>query len=136
MDFEVKRLTCAGLDVHKKSVAAAICITNPVTLEATYKTKVFSTSNSDIAARREWLLTHPKYVRAIKGKKTDKRDAKWIANLFRFDIVRASFIPPPTKEVAPTITVAPVPYWCASSFPPIVKPKSFLNFSTGNSCIF
>jgi len=39
-------------------------------------------------------LTHPKYVKAIKGKKTDKRDAKWIANLFRFDIVKASFIPP------------------------------------------
>ena len=40
------------------------------------------------------ILTHPKYVKAIKGKKTDKRDAKWIANLFRFDIVKASFIPP------------------------------------------
>jgi transposase len=40
------------------------------------------------------VLTHPKYVKAIKGKKTDKRDAKWISNLFRFDIVRASFIPP------------------------------------------
>ncbi len=39
-------------------------------------------------------LTHPKYVKAIKGKKTDKRDAKWIADLFRFDIVKASFFPP------------------------------------------
>ena len=40
------------------------------------------------------LLTHPKYVRAIKGKKTDKKDSKWIADLFKFDLVRASFIPP------------------------------------------
>ena len=40
------------------------------------------------------ILTHPKYVKAIKGKKTDTRDAKWIDNLFRFDIVKASFIPP------------------------------------------
>lgn len=40
------------------------------------------------------ILTHPKYIKAIKGKKTDKRDAKWIANLFRFDIVKASYIPP------------------------------------------
>jgi len=40
-------------------------------------------------------LTHPKYVKAIKGKKTDKRDAKWIAELFKCDLVRASFIPPP-----------------------------------------
>ena len=40
------------------------------------------------------LLTHPKYVRAIKGKKTDKKDSKWIADLFKFDMVRPSFIPP------------------------------------------
>jgi transposase len=39
-------------------------------------------------------LTHPKYVKAIKGKKTDKRDAIRIADLFRFDQVRSSFIPP------------------------------------------
>jgi transposase len=40
------------------------------------------------------LLTHPKYVRAIKGQKTDKKDSKWIANIFKFDMVRSSFIPP------------------------------------------
>lgn len=125
MDFEVKHLICAGLDVHKKTVVAAVCTTDSVTLEATFKVKSFSTNNSQIAALRDWLLaqnchdvcmestgkywipifnileshmhvilTHPKYVKAIKGKKTDKRDAKWIANLFRFDIVKASFIPP------------------------------------------
>jgi len=41
------------------------------------------------------LLTHPKFVRAIKGKKTDKKDSKWIADLFKHDLVSASFIPPP-----------------------------------------
>lgn len=116
---------CCGLDVHKASVVASIAITNPVTLEANYLVKSFSTMNSDILHLHDWLLahdckdvcmestgkywipifnilekdmhvvlTHPKYVKAIKGKKTDKRDAKWISNLFRFDIVRASFIPP------------------------------------------
>jgi transposase len=40
------------------------------------------------------LLTHPMYVRAIKGKKTDKKDSKWIADLFKHDLVRSSFIPP------------------------------------------
>ena len=40
------------------------------------------------------VVTHPKYVKAIKGKKTDKRDAKWIANIFKFDMIRGSFIPP------------------------------------------
>lgn len=99
--FEVIRPKCAGLDVHKKSVVAAVCTSDPVTLTASYKTKVFNTTNSDIAALRDWLLaqdcrdvcmestgkywipifnilephmhvilTHPKYVKAIKGKKT------------------------------------------------------------------
>ena len=125
-EFEVKRLKCAGLDVHKTMVMAAVIDTDPVTLEASYKVRKFSTMNDDILAMKDWLLenqcrdvcmestgkywipifnilephmdntvlTHPKYVRAIKGKKTDKRDAKWIANLFRFDIVKSSFIPP------------------------------------------
>lgn len=39
-------------------------------------------------------LAHPKYTKAIKGKKTDKRDSKWICNLYKYDLVRGSFIPP------------------------------------------
>lgn len=35
----------------------------------------------------------PQDVKTIKDKKTDKRDAKWIANMLRFDIAKASFIP-------------------------------------------
>lgn len=100
MDFDVVHLICAGLDVHKKSVVAAVAVTDPVTLEATYSVKSFSTNNSDIVSLRDWLLsqnchdvcmestgkywipifnileshmhvilTHPKYVKAIKGKK-------------------------------------------------------------------
>lgn len=38
-------------------------------------------------------LTHPKYVKAIKGKKTDKRDSQWICELFKYDLVRSSYIP-------------------------------------------
>ena len=39
-------------------------------------------------------LAHPKYLKAIKGKKTDKRDAKWIADIFKHDLLNGSFIPP------------------------------------------
>ncbi|MCX6382890.1 MAG: IS110 family transposase [Actinobacteria bacterium] len=39
-------------------------------------------------------LAHPKYVKAIRGKKTDKKDARWIADLFKHDLVAASFMPP------------------------------------------
>ncbi len=40
------------------------------------------------------VLVHPKYVKAIKGKKTDKKDSKWICDLFKHDLLKASFIPP------------------------------------------
>jgi len=40
------------------------------------------------------VLTHPKYVKAIRGKKTDKKDAQWIADIFKHDLVSGSFIPP------------------------------------------
>jgi len=39
-------------------------------------------------------LPTPKYLKAIRGKKTDKKDAKWIADLFKHDLVAASFMPP------------------------------------------
>lgn len=40
------------------------------------------------------VLAHPKYVKSIRGKKTDKKDAKWIADIFKHDLVNGSFIPP------------------------------------------
>ena len=33
-------------------------------------------------------------MKAIRGTKTDKRDAKWIADIFKYDLVSGSFIPP------------------------------------------
>lgn len=40
------------------------------------------------------VLVHPKYVKAIKGKKTDKKDSKWICDLFKHNLLKASFITP------------------------------------------
>lgn len=40
------------------------------------------------------VLAHPKYVKAVKGKKTDKKDAKWIADIFKHDLVSGIFIHP------------------------------------------
>lgn len=45
-------------------------------------------------------VTNPKYVRAIKGKKTDAKDSRWIAELFRYDLVRSSSMPPPETRSA------------------------------------
>ena len=39
------------------------------------------------------VVANPKWVRAVKGEKDDDKDAKCIADLFKFGIVRSSFIP-------------------------------------------
>ena len=39
-------------------------------------------------------LAHPKYVKAIRVKKTDKKDAQWIADLLKHDLVASIFILP------------------------------------------
>ena len=39
------------------------------------------------------VVANPKWVAIIKGEKDDKKDAKWIADLFKLGIVRSSFIP-------------------------------------------
>lgn len=115
---------CCGLDVHKNVIVATIVSTDKsgistyqqetfstinsdikkfhawlisnkcyhVCMESTgkYWIPIFNYLESDV----DVCLTHPKYVKAIKGKKTDKKDSKWIADLYKFDLVRSSFIPP------------------------------------------
>ena len=123
---DIKRPVCAGIDVHKSVLMAAICKTDPKTLSAVFYVRQFTSANSDIRHMADWMksygvqdicmestgkywipvydileqnglkpvLTHPKYVKQAKGRKTDFRDAIHIANLFRMDLVVASFIPP------------------------------------------
>lgn len=115
---------CCGMDVHKSFIVACIAVTNERSVTehhlkrfstftgdlrrlcdwlATYNCRDVCMESSG----KYWIpvfnalektcnvcLTHPKYVKAIKGKKTDKKDAKWIAELFKCDLVRSSFIPP------------------------------------------
>lgn len=38
-------------------------------------------------------IVNPKYTRAIKGKKNDKKDSKWIAELACYDLLVESYIP-------------------------------------------
>lgn len=40
------------------------------------------------------VLAHPKYTKPPKGSKTDRKDAKWICDLFMCDMIKPSFIPP------------------------------------------
>lgn len=115
---------CCGMDVHKSFVVACIASTNDqgvttyqskrfstftkglralnqwllanncqdVCMESTgkYWIPVYNILEADC----QIVLAHPKYVKAIRGKKTDKKDAKWIADIFKHDLVSGSFIPP------------------------------------------
>ncbi len=45
--------------------------------------------------RSFWVtLSHPKYTNPMKGNKTDRKDAKWICDLYMCGMVKPSFIPP------------------------------------------
>jgi len=115
---------CCGLDVHKSSVFACIAATdeNGVTTYRNRKFSTFTSELRELAewlaannckdvcmesTGKYWIpvwnileatcnlvIAHPKYVKAIRGKKTDKKDAKWIADIFKHDLVSGSFIPP------------------------------------------
>jgi len=114
---------CAGMDVHKKFIAVCIATTDFKGITtykkkrfATFNSDLKSCrdwllANGVTAVCMEstgkyWIpvfnilephlkvnVANPKYVRAIKGQKTDDKDAMWIADLFKFDIVPSSYIP-------------------------------------------
>ena len=115
---------CCGLDVHKSFVFACIAATdeNGVTTYQSRKFSTFTGELKELSewlatngckdvcmesTGKYWIpvwnileptcnlvIAHPKYVKAIRGKKTDKKDAKWIADIFKHDLVSGSFIPP------------------------------------------
>jgi len=115
---------CCGMDVHRDFVVACIASTNgqgvtdyiskrfstysgglrnlrdwlaehncrDVCMESTGK--YWFPVHNILESTCHVVVSHPKFVKAIKGKKTDKKDALWIADLFKHDLVRGSFIPP------------------------------------------
>lgn len=115
---------CCGMDVHKSFIVACIASTNErgVTSYKIKRFSTFTGNLRRCAAwlsennckdvcmestGKYWIpiynilepscnivLAHPKYVKSIRGKKTDKKDARWIADIFKHDLVTGSFIPP------------------------------------------
>lgn len=53
------------------------------------------------------VLTHPKYVKQAKGRRTAFRDAIHIANLFRMDLVETSFTPCRYQEASGVVPLPP-----------------------------
>lgn len=123
--FKIFRTNCCGLDVHKTWIYACIGITdsNGRTEYKQARFSSFSKGLQELddwltlhscdevcmeSAGKYWIpvfnvleknhkvtLAHPKYTKPQKGNKTDRKDAKWICDLFMCDMIKPSFIPPP-----------------------------------------
>lgn len=125
--MRIVRPICCGADIHKNLIVATIATTSQdgiteyiqnsfssqnfdlnrlkawlkvhhcfeIAMESTgkYWIPVFNVLEDEIKV----FVVHLKYTKAIKGKKTDKKDSKWIADLFKHDLLKFSFIPP--KEI-------------------------------------
>lgn len=115
---------CAGLDVHKKSVVACVITPSSsrgwhkeirtfstmtkdllnlsdwltshdcthVAMESTgeYWRPVFNILEGNF----EVILANARHMKAVPGRKTDIKDAQWIAELLQHGLLRGSFIPP------------------------------------------
>lgn len=120
--MEVLHPRCAGLDVHKDVVVAAVrCVSEPVHHEV----RSFGTTTGELMSLSEWLESHgcthvvmeatgvywkpvwhlleenlelvlvnAQHVKNVPGRKTDVADAMWLAELLAHGLVRSSFVPP------------------------------------------
>ena len=121
--MEVVHERCAGLDVHKKTVAA--CRIIPHQTEGWHREiRTFKTMTADLLDLADWLasagithiaiestgvywkpifnilesqfqvlLTNAQHVKYVPGHKTDVKDAQWLAELLQHGLLKASFIP-------------------------------------------
>ena len=121
--MEVLHQRCAGLDVHKKTVVAAVRLATENKLVTEVRT--FATTTAGLLALSEWLaengcthaameatgvywrpvwhvlsdgeieliLANAAHVKNVPGRKTDIADAAWLAELLAHGLIRASFVP-------------------------------------------
>lgn len=120
--MELLHPRCAGLDVHKDTVVAAVrCVSPPVHQEV----RSFSTTTKGLLELSDWLTSHgcthvameatgvywkpvwhvleegfelvlanAQHIRNVPGRKTDVNDATWISELLAHGLIRNSFVPP------------------------------------------
>jgi transposase len=124
--MEVINERCCGLDVHKKTVVA--CVITPqvqetrtfrtmtsglleladwlveqgVTHAAMESTGVYWKPIYNLLEGLELtlLVVNARHIKAVPGRKTDVKDAQWIADLLRHGLLRGSYIPDrPQREL-------------------------------------
>ena len=122
--MEILHTRCAGLDVHKKVVVATILVSDEhgqlkketrsfetmtasllalsdwltgfgithAAMESTgeYWKPIFNILEENF----EILLVNAQHIKAVPGRKTDVKDSEWIADLLRYGLLKASFVPP------------------------------------------
>ncbi|MEI7988167.1 MAG: IS110 family transposase [Chloroflexota bacterium] len=122
--MKVEHKRCAGLDVHKKTVVAAIIVEDD-TGRLYKEVRTFGTMTADLLELSDWLtgyqitqaamertgeywkpiynilegnfellLVNAQHIKHVPGRKTDVKDSEWIAELLRHGLLRGSFIPP------------------------------------------
>ena len=116
---------CAGLDVHKKSITACALTDDGrnvrtfgtthvelveladwlsglgVTTVAMESTGVYWKPVYNLLEHEfELIVANARHIKAVPGRKTDVKDAEWIADLLRHGLLRPSFIPErPEREL-------------------------------------
>jgi transposase len=125
---------CAGLDVHKKSVMACLITPAPsgerrkerqtfstmtadlvrlrewlieqqcsqVAMESTgvFWRPIFNILEGHL----EVMVVNAQHIKAVPGRKTDIKDAEWIADLLQHGLLRPSFIPPAWQRIVRELT--------------------------------
>ena len=119
--MKVVHEVCCGIDVHAKMLVACLLLANgekkirtfstmtdellqlrdwllaaqctPVAIESTgvYWKPVFNILEDALTV----ILINPEHAHALRGRKTDVKDAEWLAELLRHGLLKPSFIPPP-----------------------------------------
>ena len=113
---------CCGVDVHKKFLVATILTGDYLIPQCkqkhfgtsfrnllAFKQWLLDNNCKDVCMEstgKYWVpvwnvlegignvvIANPKWVSAVKGNKDDKKDSKWIGNLFRIGLVPSSYIP-------------------------------------------
>lgn len=122
--MDVLYTACAGLDVHKKLVVACVCIsgdqarphkdvrtfstmTADILALSAWLTQMGVTHVAMESTGEYWkplyqllegnftlLVVNAQHIKAVPGRKTDVKDAEWIADLLRHGLLHGSFIPP------------------------------------------
>jgi len=120
--MDVVYRSCAGLDVHKETVAACAIWTERG--EKREEVETFGTMTRDLLALSDWLterkvthvamestgvfwkpifnileggfdvvLVNARHIKQVPGRKTDVKDCQWIAQLLRHGLLKSSFVP-------------------------------------------